>query len=81
MCGIGGIFNRSVNDIVDPQDLVNMAAIQYHRGPDGYGYELSKDKSLGFCHVRLSIIDLNNVRAKQPFIGGKEDNILMVHNG
>ena len=40
MCGIGGIFNASAQERVDPQLLVNMAAIQEHRGPDGFGYRV-----------------------------------------
>ena len=81
MCGIGGIFNKSKNKNVEPQMLVNMAAIQAHRGPDGFGYKLSNDKSLGFCHTRLSIIDLDENRAKQPFEGGSQNQVLMAHNG
>ena len=81
MCGIGGVFNKSKNKSVEPQILVNMAAIQSHRGPDGFGYKLSDDASVGFCHARLSIIDLNENRARQPFVGGAENHILMAHNG
>ena len=51
----------------DPQLLVNMAAIQYHRGPDGFGYRLSEGHGVGFSHARLSIIDLDENRARQPF--------------
>ena len=53
MCGIGGVFNKSKDKSVEPQILVNMAAIQSHRGPDGFGYKLSDDTSVGFCHARL----------------------------
>ena len=81
MCGIGGVFNKSKDKSVEPQILVNMAAIQSHRGPDGFGYKLSDDASVGFCHARLSIIDLNENRARQPFVGGDENHILMAHNG
>ena len=81
MCGIGGVFNKSKDKSVEPQILVNMAAIQSHRGPDGFGYKLSDDASVGFCHARLSIIDLNENRARQPFVGGAENHILMAHNG
>ena len=81
MCGIGGVFNKSTDKSVEPQILVNMAAIQSHRGPDGFGYKLSDDSSVGFCHARLSIIDLNENRARQPFVGGAENHILMAHNG
>ena len=39
MCGIGGVFRTHSEHRVDQQLLVNMAAIQAHRGPDGFGIE------------------------------------------
>ncbi len=80
MCGIGGIFHRHREAPVDPQLLVNMAAIQVHRGPDGFGYEAPDGLGVGFCHARLSIIDLNERRARQPF-HSEDGRILMAHNG
>ena len=41
MCGIGGVFLADRHQTLDRQLLVNMAAIQSHRGPDGFGVELS----------------------------------------
>ncbi|WP_024328674.1 asparagine synthase (glutamine-hydrolyzing) [Thioalkalivibrio sp. ALR17-21] len=67
MCGIGGIFHADPNRQVDAQTLVNMAAIQYHRGPDGFGYKIQDDRGVGFSHARLSIIDLDENRGRQPF--------------
>jgi asparagine synthase (glutamine-hydrolysing) len=80
MCGIGGIFHRHRERPVDPQLLVNMAAIQVHRGPDGFGYEAPSGCGVGFCHARLSIIDLNERRARQPF-HSEDGRVLMAHNG
>ncbi|MFN2177045.1 MAG: asparagine synthetase B, partial [Anaerolineales bacterium] len=80
MCGIAGIFNRKHDQSVDPQTLVNMAAIQYHRGPDGFGYKIINDRGIGFSHARLSIIDLDENRARQPFVSN-DDNLLLAHNG
>ncbi len=80
MCGIGGIFHNNPAEAVDPQLLVNMAAIQVHRGPDGFGVRGLDDAGVGFCHARLSIIDLNENRARQPFISG-DGQLLMAHNG
>lgn len=80
MCGIAGIFNAHSDQPVDPQLLVNMAAIQYHRGPDGFGYKIVKDRGVGFSHARLSIIDLDENRARQPFMS-QDDNLLLAHNG
>ena len=80
MCGIGGVFNASRRQTVDRQLLVNMAAIQAHRGPDGFGVECVDEAGVGFCHARLSIIDLNESRARQPFLTD-DAQVLMAHNG
>ena len=80
MCGIAGIFHCSPDKTIDPQLLVNMAAIQYHRGPDGFGYHVLKNQGVGFSHARLSIIDLDENRARQPFMSA-DNNLLLAHNG
>ncbi len=80
MCGIAGIFHAQKEKTIDPQLLVNMAAIQYHRGPDGFGYKVMQDRGVGFSHARLSIIDLNENRARQPFVSA-DKNLLLAHNG
>jgi len=80
MCGIAGIFYSNPNSKIDPQLLVNMAAIQYHRGPDGFGYKILNDEGVGFSHARLSIIDLDENRARQPFVS-EDNNLLLAHNG
>ena len=80
MCGIGGVFNADRQQTVDRQLLVNMAAIQAHRGPDGFGVEVLEQAGVGFCHARLSIIDLNESRARQPFLTD-DGEVLMAHNG
>ena len=53
MCGIGGVFNADRQQTVDRQLLVTMAAIQAHRGPDGFGVEVVDPAGVGFCHARL----------------------------
>lgn len=80
MCGIAGILHAQTQTQIDPQTLVNMAAIQHHRGPDGFGYKMFPDHGVGFSHARLSIIDLNEDRARQPFIS-QDGNLLLAHNG
>lgn len=80
MCGIGGIFRTRSEQRVDQQLLVNMAAIQAHRGPDGFGIQSLEDVGVGFCHARLSIIDLDGNRARQPFLS-EDSQVLMAHNG
>ena len=80
MCGIAGIFHNQKDKSIDPQLLVNMAAIQYHRGPDGFGYKIMEGRGVGFSHARLSIIDLDEERARQPFVSN-DGNLLLAHNG
>lgn len=80
MCGIAGVFHAQQDTPINPQTLVNMAAIQHHRGPDGFGYKLLDDSGVGFSHARLSIIDLDADRARQPFVS-QDENLLLVHNG
>ncbi|MDN7128290.1 asparagine synthase (glutamine-hydrolyzing) [Pseudidiomarina terrestris] len=80
MCGIAGIFNQSTGHKPDAQTLVNMAAIMHHRGPDGFGYQILDETGVGFSHARLSIIDLNEERARQPFISA-DGNLMLAHNG
>lgn len=80
MCGIAGILHADPNKPVNRQLLANMAAIQQHRGPDGFGVHDFADQGVGFSHARLSIIDLNEDRARQPFTD-QTGNLLLVHNG
>ncbi len=80
MCGIGGVLYADPTRPVDPAVLVGMAAIQYHRGPDGFGYEVIPDRGVGFAHARLSIIDLHPERGRQPFRSG-DGQYLIAHNG
>ncbi len=80
MCGIAGYIHADPKRPVDPDTLVAMAAIQYHRGPNGFGYEIIDGRGVGFSHARLSIIDLDEDRARQPFRDA-DDNLLLAHNG
>jgi asparagine synthase (glutamine-hydrolysing) len=78
MCGIAGVFHRDSNHPVDVRTLVAMAAIQSHRGPDGFGTAL--DRGTGFSHARLSIIDLKAERGRQPFMSA-DKRLLLTANG
>ena len=80
MCGIAGVMHADKENTVNAETLVNMAAIQYHRGPDGFGYRVLKKDGVGFSHARLSIIDLDENRARQPFMND-DNNLLLAHNG
>lgn len=61
MCGIAGVARQGAGE-VSLEALARMAAALRHRGPDGYGFYVTP--SVGFAHVRLSIIDLT--RGAQP---------------
>jgi asparagine synthase (glutamine-hydrolysing) len=67
MCGIAGVFapgmgfsNNGVGDI-----LSRMAEAMSHRGPDAEGVWVEDESGLGFCHRRLSIVDLSET-GSQP---------------
>jgi hypothetical protein len=80
MCGIAGYMHADPARPVDPQTLVAMAAIQHHRGPDGFGWEAVDGRGVGFSHARLSIIDLDEDRARQPFRSA-DGELLLAQNG
>ena len=76
MCGIAGIFNRG-GEPVTAAELVAMARVQAHRGPDDEG--LWTAGNIGFSHRRLSIIDLSDA-AHQP-MENEDGSVVMVTNG
>jgi len=80
MCGIAGYIHADPSKPVDPETLVAMAAIQHHRGPDGFGYHVMDDRGLGFAHARLTIIDLDQDRGRQPFLA-QDGNLMLTMNG
>jgi asparagine synthase (glutamine-hydrolysing) len=80
MCGIAGVMHADLSRTVDTQTLANMAAIQWHRGPDGFGVKTMSDRGIGFSHARLSIIDLNEDRGRQPFLS-QNGNLMLTQNG
>jgi asparagine synthase (glutamine-hydrolysing) len=78
MCGIAGFIYADRERPVDPETLVAMAAIQYHRGPDGYG--IRRMPGVGFSHARLSIVDLDENRGRQPFESA-DGQLMLTKNG
>ncbi|MGD2118604.1 MAG: asparagine synthase (glutamine-hydrolyzing) [Chromatiales bacterium] len=78
MCGIAGFIYADRERPVDPETLVAMAAIQYHRGPDGFG--VRRMPGVGFAHARLSIVDLDENRGRQPF-ETPDGRLMMTKNG
>lgn len=65
MCGIGGILDFRLDRRELGNALARMNKATEHRGPDGSGIQQWEHHNLGFCHQRLSIIDLRDV-ASQP---------------
>jgi asparagine synthase (glutamine-hydrolysing) len=64
MCGISGIYNLN-NTPVSIEKLKRFTDSMIHRGPDGAGYELFDNETLGLGQRRLSILDLS-IDGKQP---------------
>jgi len=77
MCGIAGFFHKDHEHPVDRRHLAAMAAIQWHRGPDGFGIE--EMPGIGFAHARLSIIDIGD-SGRQP-LRSADDSFMLTHNG
>ena len=59
MCGIAGIISSNPQ-LVQRQRLQQMADSLQHRGPDGDGFWINDDNSVGLAHRRLAIIDLSD---------------------
>lgn len=78
MCGIAGFIYADRDHPVNPETLVAMAAIQHHRGPDGFGYR--RMPGIGFSHARLSIVDLDENRGRQPFESA-DGRLMLTKNG
>lgn len=75
MCGIAGIARREPRG-VELATLGRMAAAIRHRGPDGYGFLTGP--TVGFAHVRLSIVDLAG--GAQP-LASEDGRVVVTYNG
>jgi asparagine synthase (glutamine-hydrolysing) len=64
MCGIIGIY--SPNNEIQAHLLESATAALAHRGPDGQGTWISKDKNVGIGHRRLSIVGIDS--GQQPIL-------------
>ena len=68
MCGVGLIFQNSLDREGLEQRLARLNFVQAHRGPDGVAtavYPLGEQTMVGMAHQRLAILDLSS-RAAQP---------------
>lgn len=77
MCGITGIYNFN-HTTPDLSLLKSMGDTIAHRGPDHAGY-YTNENGIGFCHRRLSIIDLSE-RGNQP-MSNDDESIWLVYTG
>jgi asparagine synthase (glutamine-hydrolysing) len=66
MCGIGGIIDSS-GAAVSRANLQALGNALAHRGPDGEGMWISDNKTTGFVHRRLAILD-TSARGRQPML-------------
>lgn len=64
MCGIAGIWHLHAKPL-SKQSLVTFTDSLAHRGPDGAGYFIDQQVSVGLGHRRLSILDVSE-RGAQP---------------
>ena len=62
MCGINGWLSPA--GAVDIEPLLAARERLVHRGPDGAGTWISRDRRVGLAHRRLSIIDLSQAAAQ-----------------
>jgi len=63
MCGIAGILSPDIKN-VNQQRLQKMTDALQHRGPEGDGFWINSEGTVGFGHRRLSIIDLSEAGAQ-----------------
>jgi asparagine synthase (glutamine-hydrolysing) len=79
MCGIAGIISRHPAVMSKmTTDLHAMTDVLVHRGPEGEGFWINDDGSVGLGHRRLRIIDLSD-SAAQPMHYG--DRYAITYNG
>ncbi len=77
MCGIAGYWNAAKLEPEAEARLEAMTQTLHHRGPDGYGYHLDRDRGLAMGHARLSIIDLET--GDQPLFSHNKEMVLTVN--
>lgn len=76
MCGFVAVADTSRS--LTAELLVHMRESLVHRGPDEEGLWLSEDRSVGFGHQRLSIID---IAAGQQPMSNDDGSAVLAYNG
>ena len=80
MCGLVGALSFNSSDFrIKNSYIKEMRDTMIHRGPNGKGCWINKDRKIGFGHRRLSIIDLSQA-ANQP-MSNSEGSITLGFNG
>ena len=77
MCGIVGVLSKSHE--IDEVNLIEMRDTLIHRGPDGAGIYINDDKTCGFGHRRLAILDLSAL-GSQPMVSN-DNRFVITFNG
>lgn len=77
MCGVNAIY-KIKTETVDVTDLKRMSSAIAHRGPDESGFAILNGGKVGFAHVRLSIIDIE--QGQQPMYN-EDQTIAITYNG
>jgi asparagine synthase (glutamine-hydrolysing) len=72
-------LNKKNSEPVEFDVLAQMNRTLVHRGPDGEGIWMSEDRTIGFAHRRLKIIDLTEA-ARQPMCN-EDGTIWITFNG
>jgi asparagine synthase (glutamine-hydrolysing) len=78
MCGIAGIWHLDGTAVTE-QKLKIFTDSMANRGPDGSGYTLLENNTLGLGHRRLSILDLSDL-GKQPMVS-EDGRYTITYNG
>ena len=66
MCGLAGALVLDSSEFrLNSLYIEALRDTMVHRGPDGYGTWINEEKTVGFGHRRLSIIDLSE-KGHQP---------------
>lgn len=77
MCGITGYWTPAGFENNASGILEKMTKTLHHRGPDGNGYHLDRERGLAMGHARLSIIDLHT--GDQPLYSHDKKDVLTVN--
>jgi asparagine synthase (glutamine-hydrolysing) len=77
MCGIAGFWKTAPLESESDVYVRQMAEKLHHRGPDGYGFYVEKEKGIAMGHARLSIIDLET--GSQPLFNHDKSHALTVN--